>query len=92
MRRPNTPHLSPSLIPWQTPLSCTLYFIHILMGLATTLVHGRLWGGVRRAPAFTLQPWLAEEAPEASLSPLSLHASLSPSSSLPLHAPKGFVR
>lgn len=41
-------------------------------------------GGVPKAPAFTLYPWLAEEAPEASLSPLFLHVSPSLSRSLPI--------
>lgn len=95
-----------SVIPWQTPLSSTLYFVDVLMGLASTLVHrgflGLGRGGIPKAPAFTLQPCMAEEAPEASPSPLFQHGpSLQPLSSLSLSLsiffslsarPKGFCQ
>lgn len=80
----------PPLIPWQTPPSCTLYFIHILMGLATTLVHGRLWG-VYGKLLLSLYSCGWQKRPLKRLSHPSFSVSLSfsspPSFSLSLHLP-----
>lgn len=97
-RRPNIFSSHPlSAIPWQTLLSHTLYFIHILMGLATTLVHGRLWGVYQKlllslySHGWQKRPLKRLSHPFFTMS-ISLFLPRSPSSSLPLHAPKGFVR
>lgn len=97
MRRPNTPtSLSLSPILWQTPLSCTLHFIHILMGLATTLVHTRLWGVYRKlllslySRGWQKRPLKRLSHPSFSMSlphSLSLSIFLSPSA-----RPKGFCQ
>lgn len=85
-----------STIQWQTLLSCTLHFIHILKGLATTLVHARLWGVYRKlllslySRGWQKRPLKRLSHPSFSMSlplPLSLFIFLSP-----FARPKGFCQ